>query len=155
MRRLIFLSALVAFALAPSAEAGLARHVTESGDSLSLNRGHGTASLVNRDGAVLGSMRRGRVSITDGLLGPRTEVSLSGCERRWRPRPRTVVCTGWELKFSALGGTWRVWLAGRGINASVVMNGSATLDKGTAGTYSIRGGPPRPWPATPKTFYLG
>ena len=157
MRRLIVFTALVALALTPSAGAGasLARYAAESGDSLSLRSGRGIALLVNRDGAVLGSVRRGRVTIADGPRGPQTKVSVSGCERKRYPRPRTVVCMGQGLRFSALGGTWRVRIAGGGINASAVMNGSVMLDNGTAGTYRIRDEPYRPWPASAQTFYLG
>ena len=67
----------------------------------------------------------------------------------------TILCVGSYLRFSALGGAWRVRLAGAGINASAVMNGYVTLDNGRAGTYSIRHGDPRPWPSARQTFYLG
>ncbi len=155
MRPTIVLTAVIALALAPAADAGLARYAAEEGESLSLKRGRGTALIVNRDGAVLGTVRRGRVVITDVQRGAETDVAVSRSERRRYPRRHTVVCAGRYLRFSALGGAWRVRLMGAGINASAVMNGYVTFDNGAAGTYSIRHSDPRPWPATARTFYLG
>ena len=155
MRRVLVLTALLALAVAPGADAGLARYVSAGGDPLSLDGGRGTALVVSNDGAILGSVRRGRVAVTDLRGGVATRVSTSGCERKWFPAPRKVVCIGWHLGFSALGGAWRVRLVGRGINASAVIHGSVTLDNGATGTYSIRGERPRPWPASAETYYLG
>jgi autotransporter adhesin len=151
MRRIVILTVLLAFSVAPAADAGLAGYVAGGGDSLSLKGGRGTALLVNTDGAVLGSVKRGRVVIT----APARRRAVSGCEQRRYPRPRRVVCIGWNLHFSVLGGAWRVRLTGSGINASAVMNGFVTLDDGSAGTYSIRHGVSRPWPVNVRTFYLG
>jgi hypothetical protein len=155
MRRLLVLTVLFALAVAPAADAGLARYATADGEYLSLKGGRGTALLVSRDGAVLGSVRQGRVRITDVVRGARTRLSVSGCERKQYPRPRTVVCIGQGLRFSVLGGAWRVRIAGSGINASAVMTGYVTLDDGTAGTYKIGNGPNKRWPSRATTFVVG
>lgn len=155
LRRSIVLIGILALAFTPSASASLARYVSEAGDSLSLRRGTGTALLVSRDGAVFGNVGRGRVRIFDVARGRRTKVSFLGCERKRYPRPRTVVCIGRGLQFSALGGAWRVTIVGSRINASAVMAGFVRLSNGTAGTYSIRHGRARRWPVKPTTHYLG
>jgi hypothetical protein len=155
LRRTIILTGILALAIAPSASASLARYAAEAGESLSLTGGTGTALLVSRDGAVFGNVGRGRVTISDGASGARTKVSFWGCERKRYPRPRTVVCIGSGLRFSALDGTWRVRIVGSRINVSAVFAGYVTLWNGTAGTYKIGDGPRRAWPATAKTHYLG
>jgi hypothetical protein len=162
MRRLFLLTLLLALTLTPAADAVVKRGADDyaadrylvAGDALSLARGRGTAVIRARNGAVLGTLARGRIVITDYQRGPETEVGVSGCEVRKRLGPRTWMCRGVRLGFSVLYGSWRILIRGRGINASARVTGSSTLE-GTAGTYSVNGGPRHPWPEEARTFELG
>jgi hypothetical protein len=162
MRRLCLLTVFLALTLAPAADAVVKPAVDEdsaarylvAGDALSLARGRGMATVRARNGAMLGTVGRGRVLITDYARGSETEIGLSGCEVRRRLGPRTWLCRGVRLGFSVLYGSWRITIRGRGINASARVRGAATLE-GTAGTYTINGGPRHPWPEEARTFELG
>jgi hypothetical protein len=153
MRRLALLTSLFALALAPTAGAqdAVARALQDGGERVALENGRGIAAFNSRDGALLGSIRRGRVVITD--VRRDSEVSVTGCERTKRVR-RTIVCIGRELTFSIEMGAWRAVLRGVGINASAVLHGTLTLS-GTAGRVSIDDGPSRRWPKQPRTYRLG
>ena len=153
MRRLFILTALVAAACAPTADASFERFL-DGGDTLSLARGKGTAALRARNGAVLGTVARGRIVITDYERGAETEIGVSGCEARKQLGPRTTMCRGVRLSFSLLYGSWRLVVRGRGINASARLRGSLTLE-GSAGTYSVNGGARQPWPEEARTLALG
>ena len=153
MRRLSLLTLFLLLALAPAAQAQVPRVLEGEGDTLSLTNGRGTAIAVSRDGAMLGTVVRGRIAIVDLPRGDRTEVEVSGCERRRRIR-RTVVCTGRELSFSVVDGRWRATIIGTGINASAVLEGAVTL-KGTRGRYQLGDVDARRWPRTARTLQLG
>lgn len=144
----------VVLALPAGAQAGLDRFVSGAPDSVSLTRGRGTAVFVSRDGAILGTVARGRLTITDLPGPPRTMIDVSGCERRRRLGPHRIRCAGRDITFSILDGTWAAAIQGRGINASAVLTGTLRL-KGRAGTYSLRGGPEYQWPRVARIFVLG
>jgi len=153
-RRLPFVLCFLAVAIAPPvADAQLSRGLEGEGGLLALENGRGTAIVVSRDGAMLGTVARGRIAIVDLPRGERTTVELSGCERRHRYR-RTVVCSGRDLSFSVYEGRWRATLVGSGINASAVIEGSVTL-KGTGGTFKLGEADARRWPRLARTFRLG
>lgn len=155
MKRPLFLvTLLLALAVPPSAEAGgLLRFVAGTTKALSLERGTGMAVVRASEGAMIGSVRRGRVVVVDVRRGTRTRVRLYGCERRRTPRARTTLCAGTAIRFSVLGGAWRVSLLGRGINASARVRGSVTL-KGTAGKFRIGNRARRNWPRVAHTYLL-
>ena len=151
MRRLLLISAL-ALALAPVADAQVVRAPFGT-DGVQLENGRGTATVGSRDGAILGSVGRGRVTIRDFPRGERTSIQVSGCERRRRLGPRTRLCVGRDLRFVVRYGAWRVTMKGRDIDASAVVEGTLTL-QGTAGTFSLDGGEPRRWPSSAESFEL-
>ena len=153
MRRLALLTIPLALVLAPSAGAddGLSRALQAGGERVALEDGRGFARLASRDGAMLGSIRRGRVVIRD--VRRDSGVSVSGCETTKRFN-RSVICIGRELTFSVETGAWVATLRGTGIDASAVLRGSLTL-VGTAGRVSIDDGPMRRWPRKLRTFRLG
>ena len=154
MRRLTVLAVLLALVGAPTADAGLRAYAASHADSLSLRNGTGTAVLYSRSGAVLGSLGRGTLTITDYAWGARTSVRVSGCERKYWVSSRTRVCKGSGISFSILGGAWKATVQGSRVYGSAVMSGSVAL-KGTSGTYSINHATPRRWPTYWRTFRLG
>lgn len=153
MRRVALLIIPIALVLAPSAGAqdGLARALEDGGERVALENGRGVATFKSRDGALLGSVRRGRVVIRD--VRRDSGVSVSGCETTKRIQ-RRVICIGRELTFSIEKGAWFATIRGGGINASAVLRGTLTL-MGTAGRVSIDDGPLRRWPRRVRTFELG
>ncbi|MBD0290606.1 MAG: hypothetical protein ICV74_05065 [Thermoleophilia bacterium] len=154
MRRLTLTMVLVVLACAPAASAQLARAVASGGESLALSGGTGWAVVTSRDGAIVGNVRKGSVRIVDLPRLGKAEVGVTGCEKLRRPNRRTRVCSGRRLSFSVIDGNWRVAMRGVGINASAVLKGRLVL-QGTAGTYSLRHGDPKPWPRRARTFRLG
>jgi hypothetical protein len=151
MRRLVLIPILV-LAVVPAGRAQTLR--TPAGtDGVQLVNGRGFATFVSRQGAILGSVGRGRVTIQDFADGERTSVKVFGCERRRRPAAGTRVCIGRHLRFVVRFGAWRVTMRGRDIDASAVVEGRLTL-RGTAGTYSIGGSDPRRWPRSVERFEL-
>ncbi|MDQ3865244.1 MAG: hypothetical protein M3304_00230 [Actinomycetota bacterium] len=151
MRRLVFICILV-LALAPAARAQDFRALAGT-EGVQLANGRGFATFVGREGAILGSVGRGTVTIQDFVGGESTSVEVFGCERRRRPALRTRVCIGRHLRFVVRFGAWRVTMRGRGIDASAVVEGRLTL-RGKAGTYSIGGSDPRRWPRSVERFEL-
>jgi hypothetical protein len=153
VKRLLVLS-LLALALPGAAHAQVPRVLAGEGESLSLSNGRGVAIAVARDGAMLGTVTRGRIVISDLPRGDRTSIEVSGCERRRRVTRRTVACTGRDLSFSVIDGRWRATITGTGINASAVLEGAVTI-KGTRGTYKLGEAEPRRWPRRARTLQLG
>lgn len=152
MRRLVLIS-LVVLALAPSADAQTLRGPLGT-DGVQLANGRGLATIVSREGAILGSVGRGSVTIRDLPHGERTSVQVWGCEQRRRLNRRTRVCAGRDVRFVVRYGAWRVTMRGRDIDASAVVEGRLTL-AGTAGTFSLDGGDSLSWPRSAETFDLG
>ena len=146
--RLFILIGLVALLVVPSASAQVDRELAAGGKPLSLKDGRGYAAVGSRDGAILGSVTRGRVRATN--------ATVYGCDTRRRLNRTTVLCIGRNIDFSATGRRWRIVVRGTGINASGKLKGSVTLE-GTHGTYSLESGgaDPRPWPRKARTFWLG
>lgn len=155
MRRLVLLILVFAFAAVPAVAHGQVPRVLEGeGETLSLVNGRGTAIAVSRDGAMLGTVTRGRILIVDLRRGDRTTVEVSGCESRRRVNRRTVVCSGRALSFSVVDGRWRATISGTGINASAVLEGAVTL-KGNRGRYKLGDDDERRWPRRGRTLPLG
>lgn len=151
---------LVVFAGLVAASNGAAvsfpeRYLRGGEESAELHQGYGTAALTARSGALFGNIwKRGKIRITDFPAGPRTTVSVSGCEQRKKVNSRTLVCSGRDLGVGVYGGRWRVTVKGRDIDLSSVLRGKLGL-VGSSGTYSLRSGPARDWPTQRRVFRLG
>jgi hypothetical protein len=154
MRRVVLVTLLVALTAAPSAEAGgLMQFASVSTDALLLERGKGIAVIASRNGAILGHLRAGRLTVVD--LGRNSRVRVRGeIEKTERLGPRAKAYWGTDIRFSILVGRWRVQIKGRGINASAQIRGTVRL-RGTRGRYSIDNGEEHPWPRRWRTFRLG
>ncbi len=131
----------------------LPRELVGEGGALSLANGRGTAAVHSRSGSLLGTVRRGRITVVDRPAGAKTTVRFWGCEERRRPSPRKTVCIGQHLRVSALNGSWVTTFKGRGVNASAVVEGRLRI-RGQNGTVSIDG-VNRAWPSVFRTYALG
>lgn len=150
----LVLVAFCALGLAPGAGAQpLPRELVGEGGALSLAKGRGTAAVQSRSGSLLGSVRRGRITVVDRPAGARTTVRFWGCEERRRPTARKTVCIGQDLRVSVLSGSWTTTLKGRGVNASAVVEGRLRI-RGQRGTFAIDG-VTRSWPRVFRSYVLG
>jgi len=150
--------ALAALMLAPTATAGqLERETAGNGAKLGLYSGHGTAIVKSDDGAILGTIYKGTIIVRDPVRGPHTIASTSGCKRN-RIDAVTFSCTGRNISFSVVDGTWKVTLKGirlgSRVNASAVVTGWLRL-QGSSGKFAIDNGRKRAWPRAWRTFVLG
>jgi DNA-binding response OmpR family regulator len=134
VRQLLASTAIVVgLTLAAAASASSAIDLREPAGSSSrvqLTGGKGIAIVHSEDGTAYGRVAEGRIKVVDPLRGKDTKISLSGCEERRHPAPRTTVCIGESLGFTVQYGVWTVTLRGRGINSSAVARGWLKL-KGT------------------------
>lgn len=153
MRSSALLVAFLGAALfAGTAQATVAVAQTANAQTLSLRGGRGTAILALR-GSILGTLRRGRLIVTI----PRHSTAVSkvyGAETRRRLSGRSTLYKGTDIRYRVFGGSWRLNIVGRGINAGAAGRGWFGLE-GSRGTYSIAGGRYRAWPRVYKTFRLG
>jgi hypothetical protein len=139
MRR--FLPALM---LAGALVAPFAAHAASGADSgtLSVKNATGTVAVVAR-GVLLGHCDRCTV-VSDG---PQPVVQPLSTLRTSLTETKTSY-QGNDLRFKLLGGGFfRIKIVGTGIDVSVVAEGSALLDNGTAGTYSRNGNSYLPMPS--------
>ena len=151
MRRPVLI-VIVGAALAAGVQASAAAVRTANAQPLSLRWGHGRAVVAAR-GAILGTLRRGRlvVTIPDGSSAV---VTVYGAEYRRRLSRHRTLYRGHWLRYRIFDGSWRIRILGRGVNASAAGSGWFGLE-GTEGQYSIGGGSYRRWPTVYRTFRLG
>jgi hypothetical protein len=150
----IDLVTLCSLGLSPGAcSQTLPRELEGAGSSLALMNGRGTAAVHSGSGSLLGTLRKGRITVFDRPAGAKTTVRFWGCEERRRPTPRKTVCIGRGLRVSVLSGSWITTFKGRRVNASAVAEGRLRL-RGTRGTFAIDG-VSRSWPTVFRTYDLG
>src|SRR5256885_1842448 len=144
MRRFAAICLLTAALAGP-----VAARAASSGDTgtLSVKNATGSVSVVAR-GVLLGHCDRCTVTITDPdpSDGAAPVVQPLSVLRTVLSDTKTSY-QGNELRFKLIGGFFRVRIVGVGIDVSVVANGAAVLDNGTAGTFSLNGNPYLPMPS--------
>ena len=123
MRRLclILLCGLVAVPAALAA-------ATATGDGvLELSSADGTATISGSRGILWGQMDKGRLVVTDPIVGD-GQVLVSGWENR-KPGviDGTTVYSGIDLRFRVTGGKYRLVIKGDGIDLTAVGVGTAQL----------------------------
>ena len=154
MRRLLMIFATgLTLAVAPAAEASLARTTSADKDLVSLSRGRGVARFSGQ-GVLWGGFARGKIRVTDLPGGAQTEISVYGAERVTVVSAITRVYSGRYIRFSIHTGRWKAGITARGINASAVLKGAMWLG-GAAGTYTIEDAGARSWPLELTRFALG
>ena len=154
MRLLLTFAVLVALALPAASTARV--HGANDG-TLSIRDAQGKVAISAR-GGVIGSFARGSVTISDPIDGDGTGPIVTGDD--FPPIERNETTTTWrgtKVRFRIIGGSFRIFVKGRGVNLSLVGNGRVTLDgAGTDddGTYSVNGGVYTPIPAFQLPFVL-
>jgi hypothetical protein len=160
MHRFLCSAVVAAVGLAVAGPAGAAPVESlrvPGSEAVELRRGIGYAALWDR-GAVLGRVYRGRVRVINLRGGGAPSGWVRGCERREGRLAGALYCQGSGLRFWIHGGTWKIQLRGRGINASGVVRGTLALDRAPQGRGVFRIGdedvdnPFRRWPRD-LTFY--
>jgi hypothetical protein len=143
MRSLIFLACTLAVAAALAATAGAAGTVN---GTLSVAEGRGVVGFDLR-GSAIGRLGKGTLRVTD--LTPRDRfgeiVFAPGRELQEEELgPRTVLYRGQGIRFRMLGGAYRVFVRGGGIDLAAVgrgvvfVDGDRKADEAT-GLYSVTG----------------
>lgn len=154
VRRFLFYTGVAALSLLVSGSGGLAASARVAGsETISLQRGQGYAVIASR-GAVIGNIIRGWIRVVDIPGGGAPHGYVRGCEARTGRLSGRLFCRGRDLRLFVYGGTWRIRMAGRGINVSGRIRGTLGLDRAEGGTgvYSIAGARYRPWPAALRYF---
>jgi hypothetical protein len=143
MRRLLLLCTLAAALGAPLAASAAG---ADTG-TLSVKNATGSVAVVAR-GVLLGHCDRCTVTITDpDPTEGSTPVVLPLSVLRTSLSDTKTSYQGNDLRFKLIGGFFRVRIIGTGIDVSVVADGNAVLDNGSAGTYSRNGNPYLPVPS--------
>ena len=153
MRRLLTFAMLVMLAL-PAASA--ARTDAPTDGTLSVSDARGTITINGR-GAVIGSVARGSVTISDPIDGDGTGPVVTGDDWSKEKNDTTSTWGGTKVRFRMIGGTFKIVVRGRGINLSLVGKGTITLNgagTGADGGYSVNGGDYSALPDFPATFFL-
>lgn len=143
MRSLISLTGLFAVL---TVLVGVAAAAEPEAGTLSVERGRGIVMLEVR-GVVLGRLANGSITVTDRSPNDAYVAKVTGrrivVQRRLAPNKFFV--RGQGLRFSMLGGSYRVVIRGGGIALSVVGRGAVSLDGeprfpgDDAGVYSLEG----------------
>jgi hypothetical protein len=161
MRKAFVILGLLALALPVAGVAGLS-----SGEgTLSVEDGNGRVTMQAR-GGVIGRLERGSVTIYDLTPEDAFEPWVFGDDQPVRFVGETgITYGGVGLRFRLVGGRYRIVIAGRGIDLSVVAKGVGTIvagPSGDPGVYSLDGADCRddrdsckPLPDLAKRFQLG
>jgi hypothetical protein len=115
---LALIAATPAFALTGSADDG----------TLSVKRGRGYVGL-NFNGAAIGSIARGKVSVDDPIDGDGAGVDFYGCETERPVTDTKTICAGEDIRFRAIGGKYRIRVYARnGLYLTAVGTGLVRLN---------------------------
>ena len=153
MRRLLTLAVLVVLSV-PATSVAQPRGTNDG--TLSVRDGRGTITISGR-GAVIGSFAQGRVTISDPVDGDGSGPIVTGDEWSKDRDATTTTWGGTRVRFRIIGGTFRIFVKGRGINLSLVGKATVTLNgagTGDDGTYSINGDAYTAIPDFPFPFVL-
>ena|SRR5213593_4881288 len=144
MRRVLIFGMLAAALAAPLAARASA---STANGTLSVKNATGSVSVAAR-GVLLGHCDRCTVTIVDPdpSDGAAPVVQPLSVVRTTLSDTKTSY-QGNDLRFKLIGGFFRIRIVGTGIDVSVVADGNAVLDNGTAGTYSRNGNPYLPMPS--------
>jgi hypothetical protein len=164
MRRL-FLVCLLAGLSLPAAAATAAQLAPGDGTLAVRNASGDTGQLcvaLAINGAAIGQVDHGRVTVLPGV-GP--EPDVTGADRQIDRVDGSTVYLGTNLRFRAVGGTFRIRISGTGIDINAVGQGTARLAGPTVasnpsspsgpGKFSLNSGPWTPLPDGGATFTIG
>jgi hypothetical protein len=152
MRRSVLIIAVAGGLLVATADKGAtAGPLTAGAQTLSLRGGRGVA-VVSAHGAVLGSLRRGRLVVTIPR-GSHAVAAVFGAEVRRKLGARRTLYRGHGIRYRVFRGAWRLRIEGRGVNASAAARGTFGL-AGGRGFFSVADRPYRHWPTVYRRFRL-
>jgi len=161
MRRLVLFTVLACGLAVPAAGLGFGG-IGDDG-TLSVRNGLGKVTLKPFTGSAIGRVARGWIRINDPVATDGDGVDFFGTcdERRVDLKTGAVTCSGFNIRFRAVGGRYVVALRGSGIYLSVVGRGGGVLDgRGDApdvrhdGVYSLNDGAYRSLPDDETSFAL-
>jgi hypothetical protein len=162
MRRLALICLLAGLTL-PAAAAAAAPAVSDAvGDgTLAVRNATGDVGqlcvALTINGAAIGQVDRGKVTVLPTGLGPEPEVS--GADKQIDRADGSTVYIGSNIRFRAVGTSLRVRVSGSGIDINAVGQGSVRL-VGSAtvpnpGKFSLNSGPWTPLTGGGATFTIG
>jgi hypothetical protein len=132
VRRLALSILLVTLLGVPAAAYALERSADDG--TLSVKHARGLVYL-RLNGAIIGRMGHGDVTIVDPISDDGTGPLVWGCERHQdassntqNPNDTIILCSGNDLRFRMAGGRYRVTMRGTGIFVSAVGHGRVTFD---------------------------
>jgi hypothetical protein len=158
MRPLVAFTVL-AIALAVPA-AGLAVGDGSADGTLSVKNARGLVQLQPFNGSAIGRIGRGRVVITDSVFDDGAGFDFWGCDTKFDKSDTTTVCSGSNLRFRAIGGSYRIVIRGAGISVSAVGRGTVLLDgRGedpdvNDGSFALNDSPYKSLPNVPRPYVL-
>jgi hypothetical protein len=169
MRRLVWLTALLVSLAVPTAAFAFGSGPQDDG-TLSVKSGVGKVYL-NFNGSAVGRVKTGSIRVVDPVTSDGVGFEFSNCDvvadksdTTTTTNDKIKVCRGDNIRFRAIGGNYRIQMAGAGVNLSAVGHGSFSLNgAGDAdafnpstfdGTYSLNDGPYKSLPNAFTTFAL-
>jgi hypothetical protein len=117
--------------------------------TLAVNGATGSVSIAAR-GALIGQLDRGKITLEDPDPKDGKPPVVWGYESRRDLNDTKALYSGADIRFRIIGGFFRAKIIGSGMDLSLVGRGSVTLGPtlglATAGTYSVNGDLPLPFP---------
>ena len=156
MQRFVIVLAAAALVALPASAAAFVRG---GGDgTLSIKNEAGSVTLRVTNGAFIGRLERGALTITDANSADGTGPIVTGNASRIDRGPDRTSYIGTRLRFRLIGGSFRLRVRGIGISLSAVGKGTIVLEgSATAvdpGSYSLNGADYAPIPLVPTVFAL-
>jgi hypothetical protein len=156
MRRLVL--AISACALAVPAAVVAAGDGSSDG-TLSVKNATGKILLKPFNGSAVGRIASGKIVVADPVFDDGAGPVFWGCDKT-DGNEVTTFCSGKDIRFRAIGGSYTIFINGTGISLSVVGRGNVRLDGNGAdaedndGVFSVNDGPYRSLPNVAKPFLL-
>ena len=164
MRRLVLLTVFALALAAPAAAFAVLQSSSDDDGSLSVKNGNGKVTLFPFTGAAVGRIGHGKIWINDPIPSDGDGPHFWGCDNAPGGNDltdTTVVCSGENLRFRAVGGKYKIAIRGDGIFLSAVGHGTLVLNGAgdspvvdADGVFSINDSPYRSLPDDAKPFPL-
>ncbi len=138
MRRLLLLLGAAALLAIPTVASAHWLAGSASDGTLVIRNGFGSVVIGGKDangnpigaeGALIGSIEKGRVALTDPGEGDIGDLKVAGCTRKEvSDVGNSVTCWGSKLRYRVVGGRFRLKISGDNIAMSVVGRGFVTMN---------------------------
>ena len=157
MRRLVLFAVLACALTLPTI--GLASGDGSTDGTLSVRNAQAKILLKPFNGSAFGRVARGRIVVADPVFDDGAGPVFWGCENT-DGNDVTTFCSGRNIRFRAVGGSYTIFIVGSGISLSAVGRGTARLDgrgedpEDNDGVFSVNDSAYRSLPNAPRTFLL-